>query len=134
MSLIYSATTRGITVSVRTAYLEDESDPDEGRFAWAYRIRIANGGTVTVQLLKRTWHITDARGHVQVVHGDGVVGDQPVMEPGQSYEYQSGTPLPTSSGVMVGLYHMIETDTGTAFDIEIPAFSLDLPHQARQLH
>ncbi len=134
MSLVYSATTRGVTVSVRTAFLEEQSDPDEGRFAWAYRIRIANESEVTVQLLKRTWHITDARGHVEVVHGEGVVGDQPVLEPGKHYEYQSGTPLATSSGVMVGLYHMIETHSGAPFDVQIPAFSLDLPNQARQLH
>ncbi|WP_424134875.1 Co2+/Mg2+ efflux protein ApaG [Roseomonas chloroacetimidivorans] len=124
----FYALTRGLRVTVRTFYLADQSDPEAGRHVWAYRVRIANEGRETVQLLKRTWHITDAMGRTQHVHGDGVVGEQPVLEPGEVFEYTSGTPLATSSGFMRGLYHMVVTATGEAFDAEIPAFSLDSPH------
>jgi ApaG protein len=134
MEPAYTACTRGIEVSVQAVYLEDQSDPERGSWVWAYRVRIANGGTETVQLLRRTWRITDARGRVQVVQGDGVVGEQPVLEPGEAFEYTSGTPLETPSGIMVGQYHMVATVSGEAFDAEIPAFSLDSPQQLRQLH
>lgn len=130
----YTRTTHGITVSVRSFYLADQSQPDEGRFVWAYRIRIANGGAETVQLLRRTWLITDARGRTQRVEGAGVVGEQPVLEPGESFEYTSGTPLATSSGFMAGAYHMERTASGELFDVEIPTFSLDSPHHATRLH
>ena len=130
----YSACTRGIEVSVHAVYLEDQSDPDLGSWVWAYRVRIANVGAETVQLLRRTWRITDARGRLQVVQGDGVVGEQPVLEPGEAFEYTSGTPLETPSGIMVGQYHMIATVSGESFDADIPAFSLDSPEQLRQLH
>ncbi len=112
-------------------YLEDQSEPENGTWVWAYQVRIENHGKVTVQLLRRTWRITDARGRVQVVQGDGVVGEQPVLEPGEAFEYTSGTPLEMPSGFMVGIYHMVETLSGEAFDAEIPAFSLDSPHQGR---
>jgi ApaG protein len=124
----FSAVTRGLRVTVRAFYLADQSDPEEGRHVWAYRVRIANEGRETVQLLKRSWAITDGMGRTQHVHGDGVVGEQPVLEPGEVFEYTSGTPLATSSGFMRGQYHMIVTDTGERFDAEIPAFSLDSPH------
>lgn len=130
----YSARTRGIEVTVRALFLEDQSDPDNASWVWAYQVRIANHGADTVQLLRRTWRITDARGRVQVVQGDGVVGEQPVLEPGETFEYTSGTPLATSSGIMVGAYHMIATVSGETFDAEIPPFSLDSPGTARQLH
>jgi ApaG protein len=130
----YTADTRGIRVSVRSFYLADQSGPDEGRYVWAYRIHIENVGTATVQLLRRTWLITDAHGRTQRVHGDGVVGQQPTLAPGETFEYTSGTPLDTPSGIMRGLYHMVETATGEAFDVTIPAFSLDSPHQAGRLH
>ena len=130
----YSATTHGITVSVRSLYLADQSDPDENQYMWAYRIRITNNARVTVQLQRRTWHITDAIGRQQMVHGEGVVGEKPVIAPGHFYEYQSGTPLATASGLMHGTYHMIETATGLTFDIEIPSFSLDSPFQTGRLH
>ena len=119
---------------VRAFYLEDQSAPSEGRFVWAYRIKIENHGRETVQLLKRTWHITDARARVQRVHGEGVVGDQPVLEPGEAYEYTSGTPLDTPSGFMAGRYHMIVPNTGETFDVVIPSFSLDSPHQDGRVH
>jgi ApaG protein len=113
---------------VRAFYLADQSDPEQGRHVWAYRVRIANEGRETVQLLKRSWSITDGMGRTQQVHGDGVVGEQPVLEPGEVFEYTSGTPLATSSGFMRGQYHMVVTATGERFDAEIPAFSLDSPH------
>ncbi len=130
----FSSTTRGIQVSVTAVYLEDQSDPDAGSWAWAYQVRITNGGREAVQLLRRTWHITDARGRVQVVQGDGVVGEQPVLEPGETFEYTSGTPLETPSGIMVGAYHMVVVLTRERFDVEIPAFSLDSPNQTRLVH
>jgi ApaG protein len=130
----YVAETRGIRVTVRAFYLEDQSQPDEGQYVWAYQVRIENLGREVVQLLRRTWNITDANGRTQNVHGAGVVGQQPLLEPGESFEYTSGTPLETPSGFMVGVYHMIQPDSGEAFDVAIPAFSLDSPHQANQVH
>ena len=130
----YSKTTAGIRVSVRSFYLEDQSRPEEAHFVWAYRVAIANESARTVQVLRRTWRITDARGRTQHVHGAGVVGEQPVLEPGESFEYTSGTPLETPSGFMVGTYHLVATDTGEAFDVAIPAFSLDSPHQSGGVH
>ena len=130
----YSKTTAGIRVSVRSFYLEDQSRPEEAHFVWAYRVAIANESARTVQVLRRTWRITDARGRTQHVHGAGVVGEKPVLEPGESFEYTSGTPLETPSGFMVGTYHLVATDTGEAFDVAIPAFSLDSPHQSGGVH
>lgn len=125
----FSAVTRDIRVSVRAFYLADQSEPDRSHYVWAYRVAISNGGRETVQLLKRTWMITDGQGRTQQVHGEGVVGEKPVIEPGQSFEYTSGTPLQTPSGFMRGLYHMVVSGSGEAFDVAIPAFSLDSPHQ-----
>jgi len=134
MNQDYISTTDGITISVRPFFLDDQSRPDESHYLWAYRVRIENRGQVPVQLLKRTWQITDARGRVQHVHGEGVVGEQPVIQPGDAFEYKSGTPLATPSGLMMGVYHMIETDSGRAFDAAIPPFSLDSPHQPGRVH
>lgn len=130
----FTATTRGVRVSVRAFYLDDQSDPAEGRFVWAYKIEIANEGPVPVQLLKRTWLITDGQGRTMRVHGEGVVGEQPVLDPGEAFEYTSGTPLPTPSGFMRGTFHMVVTETGEEFDATVPAFSLDSPHQAGGVH
>jgi ApaG protein len=130
----YQARTNGIEVTVRTYFLKDQSDVVNGPWAWAYQVRIANLGPVTVQLLRRTWRITDAHGRMQIVQGAGVVGEQPVLEPGEAFEYTSGTPLETSSGFMTGLYHMVATASGQEFDVVIPAFSLDSPGEATQLH
>jgi ApaG protein len=130
----YSQTTNGITVTVRAFYLDDQSKPAEGKYVWAYRVRIENRGGVTVQLLRRTWRITDAGGRTQMVTGEGVVGQQPILDPGESFEYTSGTPLDTPSGFMRGLYHMVAPASGEAFDVTIPAFSLDSPHQNTRLH
>ena len=130
----YSATTRGVEVAVEAMYLAEQSDPEQSRYAWAYRVRIANRGRETVQLLRRTWRITDARGRVMNVHGEGVVGGQPVLEPGEAFEYTSGTPLETPSGIMTGIYHMVALPAGEAFDVAIPTFSLDSPHQTGRVH
>jgi ApaG protein len=130
----YTATTRAIVVTVQPFYLEDQSEPDEGRFVWAYRVRIHNTGAETVQLMSRTWRITDGRGRTIKVEGPGVVGEQPLLEAGDTFEYTSGTPLETPTGFMEGLYHMILATSGESFDVNIPAFSLDSPHSGRQLH
>ena len=130
----YRAITHDIAVTVRPFYLADQSDPEQGRWVWAYRVRIENQGKDTVQLLRRTWRITDAHGRVQTVHGDGVVGEQPTLEPGEAFAYTSGTPLETPSGIMQGQYHMVRTLSGEPFDVEIPAFSLDCPQAKRVLN
>lgn len=130
---MYSQTTQAICVTVQPIYLEDQSSPAEGHYVWAYQVRIENQGNRTVQLRRRHWRITDARGRTQEVRGDGVVGEQPVLRPGESFEYTSGTPLPTPSGIMVGSYTM-ESEAGEVFDIAIPAFSLDSPHEAVRLN
>ena len=130
---MYRALTHDIEVTVEPFYLADQSEPEDSRYVWGYRIVIANRSDRTVQLLSRYWHITDANGQVDEVRGPGVVGEQPVLAPGDSYEYQSGCPLDTSSGVMKGRYRM-EDGTGRQFDVEIPAFSLDLPNVARTLN
>ncbi|ARJ64959.1 Protein ApaG [Magnetospirillum sp. XM-1] len=130
---MYSQTTRDIEVTVKPFYLDDQSSPGDNHFVWAYRVRIVNKGSRTVQLMRRHWVITDAIGRVQEVKGPGVVGEQPVLRPGDAYEYTSGTPLPTPSGIMVGTYEM-EDEDGSAFDIAIPAFSLDSPHEKPRLN
>ncbi len=130
----YALTTRGVTVTVRSFFLADQSNPDENRFVWAYRVRIENLGPDTVRLLRRTWQITDARGRTQHVHGPGVVGEQPLLGPGQAFQYTSGTPLDTPSGFMTGAYHMVVPSSGENFDVGIPAFSLDSPHQSGRIH
>ncbi len=129
----YERVTRGIRVTVSPQYLEDQSDPDEPRYVWAYTVRINNESDAQVQLRTRYWRITDSRGQTDVVAGDGVVGEQPVIRPGEGFEYTSGAPLATPSGMMVGAYGM-ETNEGELFDVDIPAFSLDSPHELRQIH
>ncbi len=130
----FEATTSDITVQVRVAYLDEQSAPEAGQFFWAYHITIINQSLETVQLLKRSWYITDASGRVQRVHGDGVVGKQPVLEPGARFEYSSGTPLGTATGFMVGTYHMQLVPSGMLFDVAVPAFSLDSPYQDERRH
>ena len=125
--------TREIEVRVIPLYLDDQSQPDEDHYVWAYQVAIENTGGETVQLLSRYWHITDARGRVQEVRGAGVVGEQPVLGPSETFEYTSGTPLATPSGIMVGSYRM-ETEQGESFDVAIPAFSLDSPYDLGQVH
>lgn len=130
---IYSETTRAITIMVEPIFLEEQSVPDEDHYVWAYHVRIENNGQETVQLLTRHWRIMDQTGNVQEVRGDGVVGEQPVLIPGDAYEYTSGTPLGTPSGIMSGSYHMQNTD-GDEFDIAVPSFSLDCPHHTAPVH
>ena len=121
---MYRATTRGIEVQVTPRFLSDRSSPENGYYFWAYTIEITNRGPATVQLKTRHWRITDAHGKLQEVRGAGVVGETPTLEPGESFEYTSGVPLPTPSGFMTGTYGMV-TAGGEGFDIQIPAFSLD---------
>ncbi len=129
----YNATTRQIRVSVLPTYLDDKSAPEDQHFFWAYEVTIENLGSETVQLLSRHWKITDARGETQEVRGAGVIGEQPTLEPGDSFSYTSGTPLATPSGIMQGTYQM-ENERGERYDIIIPAFSLDSPYQPVRLH
>ena len=129
----YTAESNGILIRVRPSYLAGQSDPDEGRWVWAYQIEIVNLSGSTVQLMARRWTITDAHGHVEEVRGPGVVGEQPVIAAGASYSYASGCPLPTDSGSMVGAYFMTDAD-GRSFEADIPAFSLDTPGARRVLN
>lgn len=120
------ATTRGVVVRVSVSYLPEQSEPHRGRWFWAYHIRLENEGPVAVQLLTRHWIITDGRGLRHTVEGEGVVGEQPMIAPGGSFDYVSGCPLSTPSGSMQGSYHMIAED-GSAFDVTIPRFALIAP-------
>lgn len=119
-----------VGVSVVTQYLEDQSDPEAGRFVFAYTITISNTGTVPAQLISRHWVITDAEQGIQEVRGLGVVGHQPLLAPGQSFEYTSGCALTTPVGTMRGSYQMVAED-GTQFEAEVPEFTLIMP---RVLH
>jgi ApaG protein len=122
----HSATTRDITVRVSVSYLPEQSEPGKSRWFWAYHIRIENGGATPVQLVSREWTISDGRGATHVVQGDGVVGEQPLIEPGGSFDYVSGCPLTTPTGAMEGQYHMVAAD-GTRFPIVVPRFPLIAP-------
>ncbi len=130
---MYQATTRAIRVTVRPQYLPDQSNPAASEYVWAYHVRIENQGTDTVQLHSRHWRITDGLGRLKEVKGPGVIGETPVLRPGESYEYSSGTPLSTSSGIMSGTYQMV-SETGERFDIVVPTFSLDLPAATKSLN
>ncbi len=130
---MYKAVTRGISVTVMPRYLPEESSPDHGRYFFAYTVEIINTSLDRVQLRARPWRITDEHGHVQEVRGAGVVGEEPVLGPGESFSYTSGCPLTTPSGTMQGSY-LMETADGETFDAEIPAFSLDIPRTKRVLH
>ena len=132
-SHVYEAETRGVRVRVVASYLPQQSDPEDGRWVWAYVIEIENEGAETVQLVDRHWIITDGHGREEEVQGPGVVGEQPVIAPGDSYQYTSGCPLGTDSGVMVGSYGMI-TEAGERFEAAIPAFSLHLPGADRSVN
>ncbi len=130
---MYEAVTRGIRIRVTPQYLEDQSTPDEGEFFWAYTVDIANESEETVQLRSRVWRITDGHGRTEEVRGPGVVGETPVIQPGNAFSYTSGCPLRTPSGIMVGSYQMVD-EKGKLFDVEIPAFSLDSPFALRSVN
>ncbi|MEK6745455.1 MAG: Co2+/Mg2+ efflux protein ApaG [Pseudomonadota bacterium] len=128
---MYSQTTRNIKVTVYPAYLDLQSDPEARHYVWAYSVQLDNIGEEKVQLLNRRWHITDATGAVQEVRGTGVIGEQPVLEPGDTFRYTSGAALRTTSGIMTGEYEM-ETEFKERFLIKIPVFSLDSPEQMKR--
>ena len=130
---MYEKVTKGVRVRVTPAFVEEQSSPDEGYYFWSYTVDITNDGPVTVQLKTREWRITDARGKKEMVRGPGVVGQTPVLAPGQSFTYTSGCPLTTPSGIMIGSYQMQLSD-GTMLNVEIPGFSLDSPHAARSIN
>ena len=130
---MYRALTKDIEVVVEPFYLEEQSDPEDDRYVWGYRIIISNNSAIAVRLVNRYWNITDQNGQVDEVTGPGVVGEQPRLSPGDTYEYSSGCPLDTPSGLMFGHYQM-ETDEGEMFDVDIPAFSLDSPGLLRVLN
>ena len=132
-SSTYAKTTERITITVEPFYLDEQSEPADSHYVWAYHVRIENNSERAVQLKTRYWRITDSHGNVQEVRGDGVVGEQPVLDPGSSFEYTSGTPLNTPSGIMAGTYQMKPT-VGDCFDVTIPTFSLDSPHQTGMIH
>ncbi|MBR0752902.1 Co2+/Mg2+ efflux protein ApaG [Bradyrhizobium jicamae] len=123
---MYRAVTRQIEVTVEPNFMPGRSSAEKGEYFWSYTIVITNSGTETVQLRTRHWIITDATGRQQEVRGEGVVGEQPVLGPGERYKYTSGVPLPTTSGFMTGSYQMI-SETGERFDVDVPTFSLDSP-------
>jgi ApaG protein len=130
---MYRAVTRKIEITVTPRFVSERSSPGNGYYFWSYTIDIANLGAETVQLKTRHWRITDALGRLQEVKGPGVVGEEPVLKPGESFEYTSGVPLPTPSGFMVGSYGMV-SEAGEHFDIEVPAFSLDSSDTARTIN
>jgi ApaG protein len=130
---MYEAVTQGIRVRVTPAYVEEQSSPDEGYYFWSYTVEIANEGDTTVQLRTRQWLITDGNGRKETVRGPGVVGQTPVIPPGQSFTYTSGCPLSTPTGIMVGSYQMQLPD-GSYMNVEIPAFSLDSPFAKRSIN
>ncbi len=130
---MYEKITKNVSVRVKPSYLEEQSSPEDNHFVWAYHVRIENQGDETLTLHSRYWKIMDDRGSTQIVEGDGVVGEQPILNPGDVFEYTSGTPLTTASGIMVGSYFMKNVD-GTDLQVEIPAFSLDSPYQIAVIH
>lgn len=130
---MYSKTTNGIKVTAAPEYLRKDSSPEEGKFLWLYTITIENFTLHTVQLLRRKWLITDEQGTSFVIEGDGVIGEQPVIKPGEGYKYLSGTPLSTPSGMMMGSYFLVD-DNGKTFEVDIPAFSLDSPHHNKLMN
>jgi ApaG protein len=130
---MYRAITRQIEVTVEPNFLPKRSAPDQGQYFWSYTIVITNFGNETVQLRTRHWIITDATGRRQEIRGEGVIGEQPVLAPGERHEYTSGVPLPTASGIMTGRYQMV-SESGERFEIEVPTFSLDSPDGKRVLN
>jgi ApaG protein len=130
---MYQAITHGVAVTVEPEYLADRSEPTKRQFFWAYTVEIENRSASTVQLKRRHWIITDGRGVKHEVNGEGVIGEEPIIAPGESFRYTSGCPLDTPDGFMVGNYTMVG-ENGDSFRVEIPAFSLDIPAPSRILN
>lgn len=128
---MYELETAGLLVRVEPQFLPEESDPAQSRFVWAYTIEIENRSQADVRLMSRYWRITDAKGVTQEVRGEGVIGQQPLIPPGQSFRYTSAAPLAAPSGMMMGAYTMVRLDGGAPFDIAVPPFLLDSPHQTQ---
>ena len=129
----YEEITRDIRIAVEPDFLEDQSEPEENRYLWSYRVIIENKSPTPVQLLSRYWRITDSRGRTREVRGEGVIGEQPVIAPGRAYEYTSGAPLETASGFMTGTYRM-RGSNGESFEVGIPMFALESPYEPRRMH
>ena len=127
---MYSKTTNGIKVTVTPYFLDDQSSPQDDHFVWAYQVNIKNLGNTTMRLSQRNWVIIDANGKILNVQGDGVVGEFPTLQPGESFEYTSGTPLKTNNGIMQGFY-LMSKDDGEQLKIDIPTFSLDSPYNKK---
>jgi len=130
---MYSKTTYGVKVTVKPYFLDDQSSPQEGHYVWAYQVNILNNSDITIKLDHRNWIIIDANGKIVNVQGEGVVGEFPTLEPGESFEYTSGTPLKTNNGMMQGFY-LMSRENGEQLKIDIPAFSLDSPYNTKRLH
>ncbi|WP_026606200.1 Co2+/Mg2+ efflux protein ApaG [Methylocapsa acidiphila] len=130
---MYSAVTQDIQITVLPEFVPERSDADEATFFWAYTVEIANQSNMTVQLTARHWKITDANGKLEEVQGPGVVGEQPILKPGETFRYTSGSNLTTPSGIMTGTYRMVN-ENGDVFEAEIPVFSLDSPYARRVLN
>ncbi|MGP8232320.1 MAG: Co2+/Mg2+ efflux protein ApaG [Methylovirgula sp.] len=130
---MYSSITQDIQITVEPEFVPERSDAEQATFFWAYTVEIANQGDQTVQLTARHWRITDGYGRLEEVLGTGVVGEQPILKPGESFRYTSGCPLSTPSGIMTGTYRMV-AENGEVFEAAIPAFSLDSPYVARVLN
>ena len=130
---MYSKITNGIKVTVTPYFLDDQSSPQEDHFVWAYQVNIKNLGNTTMRLSQRNWIIIDANGKILNVKGDGVVGEFPTLQPGESFEYTSGTPLKTNNGIMQGFYLMSQ-ENGEQLKIDIPTFSLDSPYNKKKFH
>jgi len=129
----YERTTGDISVRVTPRFMDADSDPAREHYLWAYTVEIANGGPHAVQVLSRRWQIVDGFGQMQEVYGNGVIGKQPVIEPGDTFSYTSGTPLPTPSGIMLGALE-VRDDNGSIYEIIIPVFSLDSPHDRARVN
>ena len=129
----YTKTTDNIRVSVETQFLDDQSAPADDHYVWAYHISIENLSEISIQLKTRYWEVTDGNGQIHKVHGEGVVGEQPNLEPGDTFEYTSGVPLTTPSGMMTGNYQVV-TNLGDTLNVQIPLFSLDSPYETKSIH
>jgi len=130
---MYSKTTKGITVTVTPYFLDDQSSPQECHYVWAYQVNIKNSSSNTIKLNRRNWVIIDANGKIINIQGEGVVGEFPILHPGESFEYTSGTPLKTTNGFMQGFYLMSQNN-GDQLKIDIPTFSLDSPYGKKKLN